>query len=345
MLFLGQNTAEIQVARTEHWNYYKCRIKKKIGQPNCTPTCIVCNATNVRQVAKRSASFNDMANYLNQGNNLENIVTGQADTLLTRNNDLFNYIGITQQNLDDYFDTKKEDRSTDYPNLHRVILDLNSIFSYSDFSGAETVTYGAYTLAKNLNRRTCTYCNRTYTNTLSTSAGKKIMRPQFDHWYPQTRFPVLAISFYNLIPSCYICNSSVKSDTVLDLLLHVHPYMDANQSDEFKFNYVYRTSLDQYRVFITPTDPTNRKAFDTIKKLNIDEMYNSHHEELKDLIKIKQSYSDQYISKMQKFFPKSGLNPAEIYRLLFGVEIENELLHKRPLSKFKRDILKRLGII
>lgn len=248
MLFLGQNTAEIQLARTEHWNYYKCRIKKKIGQPNCAPNCVICTATNARQLAKRSASFNSIANYINHGDNLENIITGQADTLLSKNNDLFSHIGITQQNLDDYFGTKKEDRPNDYPDLHRIILDINSIFSYSDFSGAETVTYGAYTLAKNLNRRTCTYCNRTYTNTLSTSAGKKVMRPQFDHWYPQTRFPVLAISFYNLIPSCYICNSSVKSDTVLDLLLHVHPYVDTNQSDEFKFNYVYRRSLDQYRV-------------------------------------------------------------------------------------------------
>jgi hypothetical protein len=345
MLFLGQDTAEIQLARTEHWNYYKCRIKKRIGQPNCATNCIVCNATNARQVAKRSPSFNNIANYLNQGDNLENIVTGQASILLTKNNDFFDHIGITQQNLDDYFGAKKEDRPNLYPNLHRIVLDINSIFSYSDFSSAETSSYGAYTLARNLNRRTCTYCNRTYTNTLSTNAGKKIMRPQFDHWYPQTRFPVLAISFYNLIPSCYICNSSIKNDTILDLTMHVHPYLDANQSDEFQFNYIYRAHLDQYRIFITPLESANTKAFDTMKKLSIDEMYNTHHEELKDLIKIKQAYSDEYIKRMQKFFPKSGLSPNEIYRLIFGVEIESELLHKRPLSKFKRDILRRLDII
>ena len=345
MIFIGNNTSEIQLARAQHWNYYKCRIKKRIGNPNCSPACLVCNATEERQESKKSTRFDEIVSYLNQGDNLQNIIIGQPNDLLTRNTNFFNHLGFTPQNLDDYFNTKKEDRLSGYPVLHKVISDINSIFSYSDFSKADTNAYGAYSLAKNLNRRTCTYCNRIYTNTLSTNRGKKVMRPQFDHWYPQTRFPVLAISFYNLIPSCYICNSSAKSDIVLDLLTHVHPYIDANQSDEFKFNYVYRTSLDQYRIFVTPTNINDKKAFNTIKKLSIDEMYNAHHEELKDLIKIKQAYSEEYISKMQKFFPKSGLSPGEIYRLIFGTELDNELLHKRPLSKFKRDILKRLGII
>ena len=38
------------------------------------------------------------------------------------------------------------------------------------------------------------------------------MRPQFDHWFPKKKYPLLAISFYNLIPCCTYCNSSVKGD-------------------------------------------------------------------------------------------------------------------------------------
>jgi hypothetical protein len=345
MLFLGDETAEIKTARKAHWDYYKCRVKRRLGEPVCRANCVVCSGTNPRQINSRSVMFNDIAAYLNRLNNLEDIIIGKPNNLLTKSNDFFNYLAITQQDLTDYFDTTKEDRPADFPILHRVILDINSIFSYSDFSGAATNTYGAYMLATDLNRRTCTYCNRTYTNVLSTHTGKKVMRPQFDHWYPQSLFPVLAISFYNLIPSCYICNSTAKKDVVLSTATHIHPYIDVNQSEEFKFNFAYRTSLDQYRIFITPANPDNRKAFETLKKLNVDEMYNSHHEELRDLIKIKQAYSEEYISKMQIFFPKSGLNPNEIYRLIFGTELDTETLHKRPLSKFKRDILQRLGII
>lgn len=345
MLFLDQNTTEIKQALTEHWNYNRCRIKKKIGGPNCTSRCKVCRATRPRRVAKRSAYFVAIAAYLNQGDNLKNIICGQPTILLTNSSNLFTHLGFTTQNIDDYFAIKKEFRPIRHPNLHSIILDINSIFNYDEFSNAETDIYGAYSLAKILNRRTCTYCNRTYTNTLATHAGKKIMRAQFDHWYPQTLFPILAVSFYNLIPCCYICNSSAKKDLVFNFTDYVHPYIDANQVDEFKFNYAYRKSLDQFRISISPMDTTNRKAFNTLKKLNIDEMYNTHHEELRDLIKIKQAYSDTYISKMEKFFPKSGLNRNEIYRLIFGVEFENEAFHKRPLSKFKKDILKRLEMI
>ncbi len=345
MLFIDKDTDAVKNALIEHWKYYKCRIMKRLGNENCTPTCPVCTKTKSRSPDKRSAQFVDIVNYFNEGDNLEKMITGNAETLLENNEDFMGLLGIIEADFNDYLNASSEDKLADFRELHKVVLDIHSIFNYSDFSGAAPNEYGAYTLAKNLKRRTCTYCNRVYTTTLSTKGGVKVMRPQFDHWYPQTKFPALSVSFYNLIPSCYVCNSSIKSDVVLDKTLHIHPYIDINQTDEFRFNYVYSNSLNQYRVFIVPSEAGNKRAFDTIKKLFIDEMYNSHHEELSDLIKIKQAYSEEYINKMKKFFPKNGLNDNEIYRLLFGVEMNKSDFHSRPLSKFKSDILKRLGII
>ncbi len=74
-------------------------------------------------------------------------------------------------------------------------------------------------------------------------------------------------------------------------------------------------------------------------------MYNAHHSELGDLIKIKEAYSDTYIEKMQQFFPDTKMSRAEVFRLLFGTEIDSNDFHKRPLSKFKHDILKDLGVL
>jgi intein-encoded DNA endonuclease-like protein len=341
MLFIDKNSAEVQTAHAKHWEYYKCRIRKKIGEDNCTPTCKVC--THTRKINDNSPRFDQIIQYLLEDNNLEDIISGDAENLLTHNTEFYNHLTISPASLTAYFDTPNDDKPA--LALHPTIKIIRSIFNYSDFTGADANEYGAYKMALNLKRRTCTYCNRVYTNTMSTRSGQKVMRPQYDHWYPNSRFPLLAISFYNLIPSCYICNSSSKSDIILDKDFHIHPYIDSNQSDEFRFNYAYRTSIDQYRISIVPTDINNKKAHDTLKKLSVDEMYNAHHEELRDLIKIKQAYSDEYISKMQKFFPKSGLSQDETYRLIFGAELENHLLHMKPLSKFKRDILKRLGII
>ena len=66
----------------------------------------------------------------------------------------------------------------------------------------------AYWLQSQLSVKVCPYCNRMYTTTLY---GKKRVRPDFDHFYPQSRYPYLAVSLFNLIPSCNVCNRA-KSD-------------------------------------------------------------------------------------------------------------------------------------
>jgi len=56
------------------------------------------------------------------------------------------------------------------------------------------------------------------------------MRPPLDHFYPRSRYPFLGTSFYNLIPSCHQCNSSVKgAKNPLDENL-THPY-DIDETD------------------------------------------------------------------------------------------------------------------
>ena len=43
-------------------------------------------------------------------------------------------------------------------------------------------------------------------------------------------------------------------------------------------------------------------------------------------------------------FDKLHISKSEAYRLIFGVEYNEIDFHKRPVSKFKCDILKELGI-
>lgn len=61
----------------------------------------------------------------------------------------------------------------------------------------------AYWLQRQLEVKVCPYCNRMYTTTLF---GEHRIRPDFDHFYPQSKYPYLAVSLFNLIPSCSMCN-------------------------------------------------------------------------------------------------------------------------------------------
>ena len=73
----------------------------------------------------------------------------------------------------------------------------------------------------------------------------------------------------------------------------------------------------------------------------IDEMYNAHIPELEDLLLMKQIYSQGYFKTLKSAFPLAKINDNDIYRLVFGVEIDENKFHLRPLSKFKHDIIHR----
>ena len=83
-----------------------------------------------------------------------------------------------------------------------------------------------------------------------------------------------------------------------------------------------------------------------LEDLKIKEVYNSHTDILFDLLKIRQAYSDRYLSILEKEILKGlTVSASEIYRLAFGVFYEEPNFDKRPFSKFKKDILKELNII
>ena len=81
------------------------------------------------------------------------------------------------------------------------------------------------TLGKNwaqmLGVTVCPYCNRSYVFTL-----RKGTRPQYDHYFPKSKYPYLCISMYNLIPCCSVCNS-LKHDKNTHKTPIIYPYTDS----------------------------------------------------------------------------------------------------------------------
>lgn len=350
MIFIDKDDSNIQLAKIKHLKFYNCRVIKKLINASClNQNCPVCMSTSPHSFRSGPGIVDNIVDFLYYKDNIEKILVGLPDIIYVLSGDFFSYVlpASDYSNLDSYLkETKKKKEQPLYKVIHDLIKDVSSIFNYKDFTAKDSNDeYSGYHLAANLNRRSCIYCNRIYTTTITTGKGGKLMRPQFDHWFSHSKYPLLSISFFNLIPSCYSCNSSVKRDIELNLKDHVHPYVDKNQTDAFSFYYFYSLKLDKYRIFITPVDSTDKRAFSTLKKLKVDDMYNAHHEELKDLIKLKQAYSETYLEKIQSLFPKTVLAPQEVYRLLFGTEWETKNFHSRPMSKFKKDILKQLEII
>lgn len=294
----------------------------------------------------KDSSIDDiMKNYLNSVK-LKEIITDIPERLIAHHTDIMSRLipAFDEAEFNVYIGLKrKKSPRTPAENIifhkYEVSEYLFKIFDYDKIIVKDKGK--AYALAKALNRNTCTYCNRLYTITVTTTKkGNNITRPQFDHWLAKSRYPLLALSYYNLIPSCSVCNSSVKGDIVFSRQTHIHPYEIANKED-FTFTY-YHKSTTEIAVDITFHGNRIKK---TIEDLKIKEIYDAHsHLELKDLYDLRYKYSEDYLDNLLKMFNKLGVSKQEAYRLAFGVEQEEDDFHKRPFSKFKKDILGQLGV-
>lgn len=225
--------------------------------------------------------------------------------------------------------------------FNEVNKDLDKLFDYKSFC-VPSKNYSAYDLANKLDIPTCTYCNRMYTKTVINEVNKKVTRPTFDHWYPKSKFPLLKLSFYNLIPSCTVCNSGNKGSAVFNLKGHFHPYVKTEH-----FNYSFSYDHCDYSKFKFKIITDNHFSQTSINAFELEEIYKAHEDEIADLRSIRDNYSHTYLDSLRVILNETSINlsDAEIYRLAFGVHLEEDKLDRRPLSKMKKDILKELGII
>ena len=177
------------------------------------------------------------------------------------------------------------------------------------------------------------------------------MKPQFDHWFAHAQYPLLGLSFYNLIPSCSICNSSAKGTTTFSLDKHIHPYTTNDCNPDFQFIPVlkYDKEADEVKWSVKLKRSEKSKEDNTIKALFLDELYAEHGPlEVKDImdfaIKNNPTYLKTLFNKVCEEL-KEDYSQSDVYRMLFGIEAELDKTLERPLTKLKRDILKLEGII
>ncbi|CAA6814088.1 MAG: Unknown protein [uncultured Sulfurovum sp.] len=229
-----------------------------------------------------------------------------------------------------------------YPNSLKDGVELNKILrnelfekEYNNWGGRST--YGAYSFVQVLDLKTCPYCNRNYTFVVNDETGK--LRPEIDHFHPKSIYPFLAMSFFNLIPSCSICNHT-KSNTVKNNL--DNPY-DINNSN-YRFTYTPKNiefsvvEKEKYNFDSFEIEIRGNKSNIVLFKLK--QLYEQHKDIVLELLIKKAYYPQSYIKELSEF----GFSQDEVYRYLFSNYNQNDDLHKRPLSKLIRDISDELGL-
>lgn len=232
---------------------------------------------------------------------------------------------------------------SDIPGEH-FLTTYHSFFSGTGKDGENNAIW----LTKKLNLQVCPYCNRAYTFTVekSQSKSKRTVRPEIDHFFPKSNpdYMHLAISFYNLIPSCPSCNH-LKSTQIIDF----HPYVgDLNNTKaQPKILVNLKTNNKTGDTSLFPEKPTiNIEPSNTnTQVLCLEELYKQHSDYAKELLDKIQAYNGALYHALIESFQSIGHTPEEIDRLIWGNYIEEENFTKRPLSKMTHDILEQFGIM
>lgn len=291
-------------------------------------------------IKNKNSNYCDLLNFIKE--RLEDIITKKPDGLVAI-----------------YYEVNKKFAQFFIHNNPHAFKLIDKILNYNSFSAKATSTtkWDAYKLAQALNVSVCPYCNRLYTKTVITKKGDKIIRPDFDHFFPQALYPLFQMSFYNLIPSCTICNSRLKGNRYVNpkkLEKYIHPYLDGFEDDgKFSFTLILKDKTNDFyskeniRVEVTnsklqPLSKCKLKIKNNCEMFKIEEIYQMHTDVVSEMIEKFTIYNDIYVEFL-KNFNSLGLTKSEIYKLAFGNFYEEKDFQKRPLSKLTRDIYDELS--
>lgn len=199
-------------------------------------------------------------------------------------------------------------------------------------------------LTQRLGIKTCPYCNRQYTFTVKQSKTHPGIRPQFDHFLPKSKYPLLALSFYNLIPACPECNR-IKKDEVLD----IYPHNDDFDSNGLKFRVGMRDKSNKIVVKALNTSDfeitiTNGDKNKNVTRLGLTELYNEHKDYVAEIIRKCQAYSADYYTTLIQTYRGMNLSESDIHRMIWSAYIDDGEQGRRPLSKLTKDIMEQFNI-
>jgi hypothetical protein len=222
--------------------------------------------------------------------------------------------------------------------------DCKKLFDYGRFSTKGATHWNAYSLCMKSGYRLCPYCQQSLAVTVYRDRKSKALRPTLDHFYPKHKYPYLALSLYNLIPSCHPCNSSLKGKIDFYKQQHLHPYEDQEiiQYDWDIDSYIKHrstaTNADQPKVVIRNIAPNHllyQQAQRSIATFLTKERLILSQSEISRFIETLLFYSEERLDEVNRsIFESFSLNLSKESALNFSrADYKNEWL-----GAIKRDL-------
>ena len=204
----------------------------------------------------------------------------------------------------------------------------------------------------------CPYCNRNFIN-----VTEEANTSQLDHFFPKNEYPLFALCFYNLIPSCYGCNNKKSTSK-----FYVSPYdesiTDIDELLKFSLNIKSADFINNSEsIDIIIKDDISEEELKQLEikdKLSVRQkllkdkyvidtrsLYKLHTDVVQELLWKQEVYSNSYKIKLEEILATSDkkFSKYEIDRMIVGYYTDKENYGKRPLSKMVTDIGREIGLI
>ncbi|GGA65229.1 hypothetical protein [Ornithinibacillus halotolerans] len=222
--------------------------------------------------------------------------------------------------------------------------------------------WNAYEFQKELGITVCPYCNSQFIFIYESKKGRT--RAVLDHFYDKGRFPFLAISIYNLVPCCKVCNSDFKGKKETSIHTHYSPYEKrvsehirfrkelVEKSSEVKFpigveldeeiDYVsviigYQNSYNIKLEPVNTTEKLAKKIEANIKMFHLEEIYNTYHKQhVQNIILKSYIYNYAYRQQLKNTYKVFFNNSHELRNALIPRVEEDK---KTILGKLTREII------
>lgn len=245
------------------------------------------------------------------------------------------------------------------PDLEKAMVAIGPIESkeiqkefervYTNFSNRK---YG-YQWAEKLGVTVCPYCNRSYIFTVKKDARNGKARPQYDHFFPKSIYPYLALSMYNLIPSCAVCNGgksnvdSFKNQKVQYLNPYVEGYgtktvLQITPKKKKDRIHSYVGLAEEYTVKPESAPDVDKDAAkriqDTWDLLKLGPLYEKHSDYIRNILRAKQIYTEEYLNQLIKSFPGAFDDMDDLKNVVYFNYLDEEEWGKRILAKLTHDL-------
>lgn len=234
-----------------------------------------------------------------------------------------------------------------------------------DYDGVRENVFKQY--VKDLNIKTCVYCNAQYATTVETEPavtrrtlarrGKIPGRPpklrpatlratyELDHHYPKSLYPYLCTNFYNLYPCCGSCNkhksdSEIKGYSLYSMSHSEKPLFFAIRPQDLVRYQQFRACSKMKVELHDNSDGSLAKIFN--QKFAIDLIYEDMSDEVRWLLWRHACYK-QYGSILRNQFPRLFKDGFDFDQFVLGTYSKESEAFLRPLTIMKQDIWNQLN--